>query len=197
MPKVHVTTRCRMPRVVPARVQLEGFPPAAQVRGATLDLQPLEVAHARELSELLDDPRLHTFIGGTPANEQELTERYRHQVVGRSPDGSQRWLNWVLRRRQDDQVVGTVQATIASHDGLLVADVAWVVATAYQGQGYATEAAASMVQWLRARGVDLVRAYIRPEHRASQGVARALGLARTGATVDGEEQWVDAPRPAG
>jgi RimJ/RimL family protein N-acetyltransferase len=152
-------------------------------------LEPLQVEHALEMAGLLDDLGLHTFIGGTPATEAELTERYRHQVTGWSSDRSERWLNWVVRRRADDQVVGTVQATVTSRDERLAAEVAWVVATAYQGRGHAKDAASTMVQWLRAQGVAVVTAHIHPDHHASQAVASALDLTNTGAVHDGEEQW--------
>jgi len=73
---------------------------AGRLSGPRLDLEPLRVEHAREMAALLDDPGLHAFIGGQPASLRELQERYRRQVTGSSPDGLQRWLNWVLRRRE-------------------------------------------------------------------------------------------------
>jgi RimJ/RimL family protein N-acetyltransferase len=173
---------------------LEDFPGPPVLRNAGVALEPLQVEHAAEMAELLDDPGLHTFIGGTPATEPELTERYRRQTLGWSPDRSQRWLNWVVRRCADNQIVGTVQATVTSQDGLLAAEVAWVVATAYQGHGYAKEATSTMMQWLRAHGVALVIAHIHPDHHASQAVAKAVGMSSTGTMVDGEERWQDSGR---
>ena len=41
-----------------------------------LALGPLRVEHADEMAPLLDDPALHTFIGGKPASLQELRTRY-------------------------------------------------------------------------------------------------------------------------
>ncbi|MCM3660481.1 hypothetical protein M3148_05650 [Georgenia satyanarayanai] len=66
-----------------------------------LDLEWLRVEHAEEMAPLLDDVLLHTYIGGTPATLSQLQAQYRRQVVGRSADGTERWLNWVLRRRED------------------------------------------------------------------------------------------------
>ena len=168
---------------------LVDLPEPGLLRGDRLDLEPLQVEHAAETTVLLDDPRLHRFIGGTPATEAQLVERYRRQVVGWSPDRSERWLNWVVRRREDDRVVGTVQATVTALDERIAAEVAWVTGTAYQGQGYAHESAATMVRWLRSHGVTMVVAHVHPDHHASQAVARAVGLVRTGAWHDGEERW--------
>jgi RimJ/RimL family protein N-acetyltransferase len=65
------------------------------------------------------------------------------------------------------------------------------VATPQQRRGYAREAAGAMVTWLRDCGVDRFVAHVHPEHRASIGVARALGLTPTATIVDGEIRWVE------
>jgi RimJ/RimL family protein N-acetyltransferase len=167
---------------------LETFPDAPPIQGAVV-LEPLRVEHAAEMAGLLDDPALHEFIGGAPATEAELTERYRRQTVGWSSDRSERWLNWVVRPGPDGPIVGTVQATVTVEDDRLAAEVAWVVATGHQGRGYAKAATAAMVEWLRAQGVVVVVAHVHADHRASQGVAASVGLANTGTIVDGEERW--------
>ncbi len=53
----------------------------------------------------------------------------------------------------------------------------------------ARDAAGAMVAWLREQGVATVVAHVHPDHRASQGVARAVGLTPTVITVDGEVRW--------
>ena len=46
-------------------------------------LEPLRVEHADEMVAVLDDPQLHTYIGGgAPATLDELTATYARQVVG-------------------------------------------------------------------------------------------------------------------
>ena len=162
---------------------------AASLSTARLDLEPLRVDDADEMAEVLGDPRLHTFIGGAPASAAELRSRYERQVVGRSADGTQDWLNWVLRRRDTGQAVGTVQATVTMSDDVMSAEVAWVVGAAAQGQRFASEAAQAMVAWLRRQGVRRVVAHVHPEHAASIGVARAVGLSPTDTIEDGEVRW--------
>lgn len=159
-----------------------------------LTLEPLRVEHADELAPVLDDRGLHTYTGGAPATRDELRQRYERQVVGRSPDGSQRWLNWAVRRREDGQVVGTMQATVSRTGDGVVAEVAWVIGTAHQRRGYAREAALEMVAWLRQQGTVAVIAHVHPRHRASIAVARALGLAPTDVVVDGEVRWATGPK---
>jgi RimJ/RimL family protein N-acetyltransferase len=166
------------------------WPQAQELTTERLTLEPLRVDHAIEMAPLLDDPALHAYIGGLPATADELRARYERQTAGRSPDGAARWCNWVIRRRDTGAAAGTVQATIAAgDDGAAVAEVAWVVASKHQRLGYAREAAAAMVAWLRDHGVDTIVAHVHPDHEASKAVARALGLRPTATITDGEVRW--------
>ncbi|MFE6775850.1 GNAT family N-acetyltransferase [Streptomyces sp. NPDC057702] len=165
---------------------------ARPLNSARLRLEPLRVAHAREMFPVLDDVRLHTWIGGTPDPPAQLAARYRRQVAGQSPDGTRGWLNWVVRRTSDAQVIGTVQATLSRPDtGGPQASLAWTIGVAHQGSGFGREAALAMARWLRAQGVTHLVASIHPEHGASGAIARALGLAPTDVVVDGEVRWSD------
>lgn len=170
------------------------WPAAPELRTERLVLEPLTVAHAEEMAPLLDDPALHAFTGGRPARLGELRDRYARQARGRSPDGTERWLNWIVRLERTGEPVGAVQATVTAsdHGGSSGAELAWVIAAAHQRCGYAREAAAGMARWLREQGVSVLAANIHPRHEASIQVARALGLAPTGEIVDGEVRWVRA-----
>ncbi|MDT0302471.1 GNAT family N-acetyltransferase [Streptomonospora wellingtoniae] len=186
-----------MPR--PSAPPSAEWPTAVPLATERLRLEPLRVEHAREAFAVFKDVRLHTWTGGEPASLDELTARYRRQAVGRSPDGTQGWLNWMLRRDADGLLVGTVQATLGRprlHRPLrahgLEAELAWMVGTAHQGRGYARESALAMARWLRTRGVLRLTAHIHPGHTASEGVARSLGLSATAAVADGETVWAAA-----
>lgn len=168
---------------------LDDWAEAPPLRSERLLLEPLRVEHAEEMAPLLDDPALHTFIGGKPATLQELRSRYAEQNDGQPPDGSQHWLNWIVRRRADGEAVGFVQATISEQNGELTADVAWVVAVSQQRSGYAREAAQLMADWLRQQHVHLVVAHVHPQHHASNAVARSIGLTPTDMRLDGEVRW--------
>ncbi len=160
------------------------------IRTGRLVLEPLAVAHAAEMVSVLADPVLYVFTGGWPPTESELEERYRSQSRGSSPDGTQGWLNWVVRRIDSGAAVGFVQATLTGDATTLVADVAWVIGVAHQGEGVAGEAASAMLSWLARHGVSTVQAHIHPDNAASAAVAARLGLAATGTVVDGEVCWV-------
>ncbi len=134
---------------------------------------------------MLGDVRLHEFTGGGPLTAGELAARYEHLSGAAARERG--WLNWVIRERASRLAVGAVQGTL-SVDGL-EAELAWVIGVEFQGRGYAKEAARGMVEWLRHRGAASFVAHIHPEHRASAGVAQALGLAPVGKREDGEERW--------
>ncbi|SES21972.1 GNAT family N-acetyltransferase [Lentzea albida] len=149
-----------------------------------LTLLPLAVEHAGEMAEVLADPALHTFTGGTPLTSEALRARYGRLAAG-SPDPAVRWLNWVIRLRDENRLTGTVQATVA--DG--TAEIAWVVGTPWQGRGIAREAAQGLVTWLRTQPVHTVIAHVHPDHHASAAVAASAGLTATDEVHDGEIRW--------
>ena len=148
-----------------------------------LTLTPLTVADADAMTAVLADPALYEVIGGEPPTVADLRRRYTAQVAG--PGRAEEvWLNWIVRVAGEP--VGYVQATVEPL--VNVSDVAWVIGTPWQGNGYATEAAAALVAWLRARGLA-VAATIAPGHRASERVAAAVGLTVTDELLDGERVW--------
>lgn len=158
------------------------------IRTACLDLTPLQVDDADELVTVLADERLHEFIGGRPATLSELRVRYASLVAGPT-DPNEVWLNWIARNRADSQAVGTLQVTLVEQDGHRTAYVAWVIGVAWQGQGFASEAARAVVDWLRRQGIHTIEAHIHPAHHASASVAARAGLHRTNDEVDGEQVW--------
>lgn len=153
-----------------------------------LVLTPLVPDDADKMVDVLADQALHEFIGGEPETLEGLRDRYRRLVAG-SSRVDEVWLNWILRRRSDDEPVGTVQATLVDDGGSWTAQVAWVVGAAWQHQGYASEAARALVDWLQSHGVVSVLAHIHPDHQASAKVAARAGLRPTSDEVDGERVW--------
>jgi RimJ/RimL family protein N-acetyltransferase len=166
------------------------WPRAELIETERLTLEPLRVEHAEELAALLDDQRLHRFTGGHAPQRDQLRARYRRQTEGQSPDGTRGWLNWVVRNKTTTAPVGTMQATLFNKHSPVSAELAWVVAVAQQGNGYAKEAAAAMVDWLRARGVGAFVAHVHPDHAASAAIAMSVGMIPTDVLVNGEVRWI-------
>lgn len=151
----------------------------------SVSLRAVIVTDAAAMVGVLADPALYQFTGGEPPSEDDLVRRYTAQAIGGSPDGSEIWLNLLVM--VDKIPVGYVQATIFADDG--VSEIAWVIGAPWQGRGYASRASGMLVADLATRGVRTVIAHIHPDHAASQGVARRLGMVPTDVVVDGEVRW--------
>ena len=161
-----------------------------------LELVPLLPHHADELVSLLADGRLYHFMGGEAPSLDELRGRYEGWSSRESPDERERWLNWVIRQKDDARSLGTVQATVVTVEGRLVADMSWIVGMEHQGRGYATEAAQALVVWLFDCGVEEIVAHVHPAHAASGRVASKIGMEPTGEWLLGERRWrrsLDSP----
>lgn len=162
-----------------------------RITTARLDLTPLTADDADDLFPVLEDSALGRYTGeDPPADVDALRARFAWWASRRSPGGDELWLNWVIRLRDDGQAVGHLQATVGDGD----AAIAWVVGTAFQRQGFATEAGAALIDWLRARLlIPRVFGCIHPDNVASQTAAARIGLRPTDRRYEGEVVWVHAP----
>jgi RimJ/RimL family protein N-acetyltransferase len=107
-------------------------------------LEPQMAGHAEEMFPVLSDPSLYPFLDQPPpASLEWLRERFRKLEARQSPDGGERWLNWIIRT-EARQPVGFVQATVHGAS----ADIAFVLGSAHWGRGLAHEAAQAMVSEL-------------------------------------------------
>jgi RimJ/RimL family protein N-acetyltransferase len=142
-------------------------------------------ADADDLLELLEEPQLRDWLSAEDV--AGLRDRFRRWESRRSPDGGEEWLNWVVRRREDREAVGWVQATLRGER----AEIAYAVVRSQRGRGYSARAVGGLVAWLRARPeIEVIEAHIAPENAASAAVARSVGLRPTEAAVRGETVWV-------
>lgn len=151
-------------------------------------LTPMVESDSDEFFELLKDPEMHAFTGSRPpGSADDVRATIRRRKSRRSPDGDELWLNWTLRLKADQTVVGYVQAGVKADR----AEMAWVVGVAFQRLGLASEASRRVLEWLRDQlHVSEVRANINPDHIASVRVARHLRLSNSGETTDeGEDVW--------
>ena len=109
---------------------------------AELVLEPLVAGHAEAMFEVLGDPELYRYLDHPPPPSVEhLRSVYASVETRMSPDGSQVWLNWVVRR-PGLAPVGYVQATVM-HDH--TAWVGYVFSARHSGRGYATQAGHAML----------------------------------------------------
>ena len=119
-----------------------------ELRIATADLvlEPLTVAHADAMFELLSDPLIyHHLDHGPPPSLEHLRGVYARLQTRLSPDGRQAWLNWIVRLAGGEPV-GCVQATVIAPDTTWIA---YQLASRHWGRGYARAATEAMLSHLR------------------------------------------------
>jgi RimJ/RimL family protein N-acetyltransferase len=135
---------------------------------------------------VLEEPALYTYTGGKPPASRDDVEAWFLALESRqSPDGLEAWLTWIIELTSGREAIGYVQATVTGGR----ADLAWLIGTPWQGQGYAGEAATALVVWLLDNRVSEITAHVHPGHVASHRVALSAGLKRSGVVSDGEEVW--------
>ena len=144
------------------------------IAGEGVTLEPQLASHAAELYAVISDPSLYEFIDNKePASEAALRERLARLESRRSPDGTEHWLNWVIRNAAGE-VVGYVQATVTPDRS---AEIAYVLGRVHWRKGYATAACSAMIGELReAYGVTRLTATLDPANTASLALLRKLGL---------------------
>jgi [ribosomal protein S5]-alanine N-acetyltransferase len=140
-------------------------------------LEPLTVAHAAELFPLLADRRIYQFISDAPpVSAAALAARYHHLESRYSPDRSQQWLNWAIRRLDDGQCIGYLQATLHASG---TADFAFVLGSSFWGLGLAREASVLALRNLFTEfGVTTVFATTDRQNIRSVGLLTRLGFTR-------------------
>ena len=152
--------------------------PLRKLTTKRLVLEPLMRAHAFEMFSALSDPAIYRYIDeAPPATVESLAERYARLETRQSGNGEERWLNWIVREAATARAVGFVQATV-KEDG--TAFVAYVIAPAAQGKGFAREATESMLGELRSTyGASRFRANVDHQNATSIALLRNLGFRET------------------
>ena len=146
-----------------------------------ITLEPRTAAHAEALFAVLADPALYEFVAEQPpVSVQALRDRFAHSESRKSPDGSEHWLNWVVRGPASE-VAGYVQATV---DANLETNVAYMFDKAHWGQGLATQAVSRMLDMV-ASEFGVTRFFIVAERAnlRSIRVAERLGFAQATAAL--------------
>ena len=134
---------------------------------AELVLEPLTVAHAQAMFEVLADPEIYHYLDyPPPPSAEHLRTVYARVEARQSPDGQQTWLNWVVRPQGGPAPVGYVQATVVSTGD--VASIGYVLSSRHWGHGYAYGAVQAMLEHLpMAYGVRRFLATVEVENRRS------------------------------
>jgi len=159
-----------------------------------LKLVPCAPAH---LVTLIDEPESFEEVAGF-AVAPGLSEMYSSGEVSqewmaalRASDGADPWRHgFFLILRESGTAIGTAGFK-GPPDGAGMVEIAYGVVPSFEGQGYATEAAAGLVALaLETPEVELVRAHTLPVANASTRVLGKCGFQFVGEVVDPEDGLV-------
>jgi len=126
----------------------DGVPAMRTLSVDGLVLEPQVAAHADEMFVVLSDPAIYEFENAAPQSLEWLRARFARLETRRSRDGSEQWLNWVIRLlddRPDGRLIGYVQATVRADQS---AGIAYELASVHWGRGLATRAVGAMIDEL-------------------------------------------------
>ncbi|MFA4914709.1 MAG: GNAT family N-acetyltransferase [Burkholderiaceae bacterium] len=140
-----------------------------------LVLEPLKIDHARESVSYWQDDLLYRYIPTNPPESvSALINRYQILDRGASSNGEERWVNWFMRERGTNKLVGLIECTIFNSN---VAQLAYFVFTNHQGKGFAREGCRAALDVLASTySVSEVRAYIDTRNTSSISLVQKLGF---------------------
>ncbi len=154
-------------------------------------MEALTAAHAEAMFPVLSDPALYTYLDDAPPiSVDDLRAVYRRREAGRSPDGTERWFNWMLRLPEEGYI-GFVQASMAHPQACWVG---YLLCRAAQGRGLATRAVACAIDHLRAQGAQRLLASVEAENRASIALLERLGFAPASPALHAEQALAASER---
>ena len=132
--------------------------------------------------KVLSDPAIYEFEGEPPPTIERLAAGYRRRESRSSPDGREKWLNWVVRL-PSTELVGYVQATVLESG---VSYVAYEFGSKHWRQGIGSAAVTAMLDELaEAYGVHMFVAVLKSANFRSLALLRHLGFV-AGGTGDAE-----------
>ena len=167
--------------------------PRHSIATERLVLRPFRAEDADDLFEYLSDERTYLYEPGAPID--------RNQVVRQAADMATSPDFWAIELKERGKVIGQLYFKHIDPVELMTCELGYILNPSYQRQGYASEAAAALVnQALTTGGMHRVIANCNPENTASWSLLEKIGFRREGwlrkniffrKDVAGEPLWTD------
>jgi RimJ/RimL family protein N-acetyltransferase len=143
------------------------------IRASRCILEPQVEAHAPAMFEVLSDPAIYEFEGEPPPSVEKLAAGYCRRESRTSPDGREKWLNWVVRL-PNKELVGYVQATVLESGASYIA-YEFTSRVWRQGIGSAS-VTAMLLELEQSYSVHTFVAVLKLANYRSMGLLRHLGF---------------------
>ena len=123
--------------------------------------------------EVLSDPAIYEFEGVPPPSLEKLAAGYRRRESRSSPDGREKWLNWVVRL-PNNELAGYVQAAVLESGASLVG---YEFASKHWRQGIGRASINAMLEELaQSYAVHTFVAVLKSANYRSMGLLHHLGF---------------------
>jgi len=143
------------------------------LRASRCILEPQVEGHATEMFAVLSDQAIYEFERVPPPSVEKLAAGYRRLESRISPDGRERWLNWVVRL-PNQELAGYVQATVLESGASLIA---YEFASKHWRQGVGSASVNAMLDELaQSYDVSMFVAVLKKANYRSMCLLRSLGF---------------------
>lgn len=140
-----------------------------------LELIELQPIHLKDLKEMLQDPEI-MYAYPHPLSNQEVEEWYQRQQMRYRKDG---FGLGALLLKESGKMIGQAGLTMQMVEGEAILEVGYLLKKDYWHCGYATEIAEALLGYAwEVLKADSVHAIINDNNKASQQVAKRLGMRR-------------------
>ena len=162
--------------------------PEWPLRTERLDLRPHLESDLAVFHEIRSDPEVARYLSDGPMTLEQAREKLAVRLAARELAAEDDWVSSVIVERSSGAVVGDVGLCWRSVEHR-TGEVGFIVHPAYQGRGYATEAARALIDWgFRVFGLHRVIGTTEARNAASARVLERLGMRLEGHFV--ENEWV-------
>jgi ribosomal-protein-alanine N-acetyltransferase len=140
---------------------------------ARCTLEPQVEAHAQEMFEVLSDPAIYEFERVPPPSVERLAAGYKRRESRQSDDGTEKWLNWVVRVNSGE-LAGYIQATVLPSGNSYIG---YEFASRFWRQGLASACIrAASTELADHYAVHTLVAVVKAANYRSLGLLRRLGF---------------------
>lgn len=173
-------------------------PPPLPVRTARLLLRPVVPGDRAAIGRYCSDPEVTRYLPFPALDDAGLDQRMARLVAGTAPAAPGDALT--LAVEHDGELVGDVMLRFTASHGPgappAIAELGWVFSPVHAGQGYATEAAAALVDLAFGHyPLHRVMAQLDPRNTASARLCERLGMRHEAHTradfPDRDGTWCD------
>jgi ribosomal-protein-alanine N-acetyltransferase len=138
-----------------------------------LVLRPFKASDANDLYEYLSDPIVYRYEPGEPISPDRSTKLVQERAA--TPDF------WAVELKDSGKMIGHLYFKQIEPIELRTWELGYIVNPAYQGKGYATEAATALLRnAFKEKKAHRVFAHCNPENIASWKALEKVGFRREG-----------------